>query len=223
MPSGNPLGYLFKGGQGGAVPQQPVPYRSSGQPGQGGDVMAMMAALEEEKKKRQLQGVLSLVGLAALSQSQAAPAAKAPTSSRGGGGATGNKSAPLEGGTPKSLGGGGAPQPAGGVAGAVAGSSGARARRDRGAQSVKVSGLPEAGTGAAKSGLMSSPLAAAGAAGGLELLGGLLGGDGGAEELEKDRQRAEGQRNLFDGIRGVAGSIRRRQEELRSSLAGLGR
>jgi hypothetical protein len=82
-----------------------------------------------------------------------------------------------------------------------------------------------AGAGAAsKAGFMASPMAAAGVMGGLDLVGGLIGGSSGdQEEIAKKQLRQQGQQNLGTGIRSMSEMLRSRNVEMRSVLANLGR
>ena len=73
-------------------------------------------------------------------------------------------------------------------------------------------------------GALSNPGVAAVTAGGLDVVGNLLGGGGGDDgEMQKRQLRQQGQQNLFENWRQVNRELAQRTAETRAILASLGR
>ena len=233
-------GFLGFGGQGGLPPQQQAPYRRGSDDVQGTDLVAVMRQMEEEKRKRQAQGLLTLVGLAALSNGMDNGQLTMDNGGKKTGGGPGKAGGPVKdaggmAGAVKLLGGGAAP----GVTGTA--KAGGRSRRDSGAAAGKsASGgsaplrasdpaadaskifplaMMGAGAGAASggAGLLSSPVLGASVAGGAALLDGVIGGDGGQEEMAKKQLKTGRQESLFGAVAAMTDNLRRRNEERRAA------
>lgn len=225
MPMGNPNGYGGENPMAGFWANNVGKTRS--------DMLAQLQQARGQDEQRRRQGLAALLGFLALGQQgqggQAAPKSapggtrpggargrgSAPTSSRGG-------AAPLEGGT---LGRGSAPSGGGGMK-----PGGNQSKLDpftiAAAGSGMAAGAGGAGVASAAAGglgaFLNSPLGLASIAGGTELAGGLLGGDGGDEEMAKRQMRQQGQQHLFDKIQGLGDRLSLRNQEMRSFLASLG-
>lgn len=219
-------GFLGFGGQGGLPPQQQAPYRRGSDDVQGTDLVAVMRQMEEEKRKRQAQGLLTLVGLAALSNGMDNGQLTMDNGGKKTGGGPGKAGGPVKdaggmAGAVKLLGGGAAP----GVTGTA--KAGGRSRRSSGLAAEKQEkifpvaavGSLAAGAGAASggAGLLSSPVLGASVAGGAALLDGVIGGDGGQEEMAKKQLKTGRQESLFGAVAAMTDNLRRRNEERRAA------